>query len=180
MTRRRPIPGEVLLGEVKERAGDVGVVRNEASVEIGETEERANIFHLGWSGPICDSVKFNRVHGQLTWFNDRTEVFDLVSGKLALFEFQMKVKFDHSFVGGVDENVIHVDDKPAFGNHVMEGVVHESLKSSRGIGKPKEHDGGFKQSFVGNEGCLPLVTVLDSYIVVSPANVKLGENFGVS
>ena len=33
---------------------------------------------------------------------------------------------------------------------------------------------------MGNEGCLPLVAVLDSYIVVSPVNVKLGEDFGIS
>ena len=63
MARRRPIPGKVLLSEVKERAGNVGVVENEMSVEIGETKERANIFHFGWSRSICDSVKLNRVHG---------------------------------------------------------------------------------------------------------------------
>ena len=39
---------------------------------------------------------------------------------------------------------IYVDDKPPFGNHIAEGVIHESLKSGGGIGKPKEHDGGFK------------------------------------
>ena len=33
---------------------------------------------------------------------------------------------------------------------------------------------------MGNEGCLPLVAVLDSYIVVPPAYVKLGEDLSVS
>ena len=33
---------------------------------------------------------------------------------------------------------------------------------------------------MGNEGCLPLVAVLDLHVVVSPANIKLGENFGIS
>ena len=33
---------------------------------------------------------------------------------------------------------------------------------------------------MGDEGCLPLVAVLDLYIVVSPAYVKLGEDFSVS
>ena len=63
LTRRGPIPGKVLLGEVEERAGDVGVVRDEASVEIGESKERANIFYLGWGRPTCNSVEFNQVHG---------------------------------------------------------------------------------------------------------------------
>ena len=68
----------------------------------------------------------------------------------------MEVKFSHALqdtfgaffvesgVGGVDEEVIHVDYKPSFGNHVVEGIVHELLKSGGGIGKSKEHDGGFK------------------------------------
>ena len=33
---------------------------------------------------------------------------------------------------------------------------------------------------MGDEGCLPLVAVLDSYIVVFPVYVKLGEDFSVS
>ena len=63
LTRRGPAPGEVLFGEVEEGASDVGVIGDEASVEIGEAKERANVFHLGWSRPTCDSIEFNRVHG---------------------------------------------------------------------------------------------------------------------
>ena len=33
---------------------------------------------------------------------------------------------------------------------------------------------------MGDEGCLPLVTIFDSYVVVSPANIELGEDFGIS
>ena len=63
LARRGPVPGEVLLGEIKEGAGDIGVVRDEASVEIGEAKERANIFHLGWGRPARDPVKFDWIHG---------------------------------------------------------------------------------------------------------------------
>ena len=62
LTGRGPFPSEVFLGEVEERASDIGIVRDEASVEVGEAKERANIFHLGWSGSACDSIEFNRVH----------------------------------------------------------------------------------------------------------------------
>ena len=56
LTRGGPIPREVFLGEVEEGASDIGVVGDELSVEIGETKERANVFHLGWCGPICDAI----------------------------------------------------------------------------------------------------------------------------
>ena len=82
-------------------------------------------------------------------------------------------------VGGVDEKIIHIDDEPSFGNHIAEGVIHKSLKSGGGIGEPKEHDGGFEESFVGDEGCLPLMTVFDLYIVIPPPYVELGEDLGV-
>ena len=83
-------------------------------------------------------------------------------------------------VGGVDEEVIHIDDEPPFGNHVVERVVHEALEGSGGVGEPKEHHGGFKESFMGDEGCFPLVTVLDPYIVVPPLDVKFGEDLGIA
>ena len=60
---RGPVPQKVFLCKVEERASNVGVVGDEASVEIGEAKERADIFHLGWSRPTCDPVEFNRVHG---------------------------------------------------------------------------------------------------------------------
>ena len=33
---------------------------------------------------------------------------------------------------------------------------------------------------MGNEGCFPLVAILDSHVVVSPMNVEFGEDFGIS
>ena len=33
---------------------------------------------------------------------------------------------------------------------------------------------------MGDEGCLPLVAILDSHVVVSPTNVEFGEDFGIS
>ena len=82
-------------------------------------------------------------------------------------------------VGGEDEEVVHIDDEPFFRDHVTEGVVHEPLKGGRGVGEVKEHDGGFKEAFVGDKGSLPLVSVLDSNIVVSPSDIKFGEYFGI-
>ena len=60
---RGPIPREVFLGEVEEGTSDVGVVGNEPTVEVGESKERAHVFHLGWRRPVCDAVELDRVHG---------------------------------------------------------------------------------------------------------------------
>ena len=79
------------------------------------------------------------------------------------------------WVRGGDEEVVHVDDKPSLSDHIVEGVIHELLEYSGGGAKAKEHDGRFKKSFMDDESCLPLVTILNADIVVSPINIKLGE-----
>ena len=186
-----PIPGEVLLGEVEERVGNVRIIGDESPVEIGETKEGANIFHLGWCGPIRDAIEFDGVHGQLAGFDDHAEVFHLVGGKLAFLEFQVKVQLGHALqdalralfveggVGGVDEEVIHIDNEPSFGDHIAERVVHEVFEGGGGIGESKEHHSWFEEPLVGDEGGFPLMSVLDSYIVVSPPNIEFGEYFSI-
>ena len=82
-------------------------------------------------------------------------------------------------VRGRDEEVIHVNDKPSFGNHVSERVIHESLEGGGGVAQAEEHYGGFEQSFVGDKGCFPLVSISDADVVVSPSDVKFGEDLGV-
>ena len=96
--------------------------------------------------------------------------------KLSHILENMAALFGMSFqVRGGDEEVIHVDDKPSFSNHISEGVVHELLKHGRGVAEAKEHDSGFKEPFVGDKDCLPLMTILDMDVVILPANFKSDE-----
>jgi len=53
-------------------------------------------------------------------------------------------------------------------------------EGGRGVGEAKEHNGRFKEAFVGDEGGLPLMSVFDADVVVTPSDVKLSEDFGVS
>ena len=99
----------------------------------------------------------------------------------------MKVELSHSLedaagslsvgfhVRGGNKEVVHIDDEPSFSDHVSEQVVHEPLECGGGVAKTKEHDSGFKESLVGDEGCLPLMTIFDVDIVVPPSNIKLSE-----
>ena len=80
-------------------------------------------------------------------------------------------------VGGVDEEVIHVDDKPSFCDHIVKGIIHKALEGGRGISETKEHYGWLEESFVDDESSFPLMSVLNSDIVVSPLDVKFDEDF---
>ena len=103
----------------------------------------------------------------------------------------MKVEFSHAledstglfFVGfriwRGDKKVIHVDDEPSFSDHILERIVHEPLEHSGGVAQTEEHNCGFKESFVSDEGHLPLVAILYANVVVSQTNVKLGEMMSI-
>ena len=52
----RPVPGEVLLGEVNERSGDIGVIRNEMSVEVCEAKEGPDVFDFLGGRPTADPI----------------------------------------------------------------------------------------------------------------------------
>ena len=126
----------------------------------------------------------------MTGFDNHAEVFHLGGGEATFLQFEVEVQFRHAledtlstfavgfFVGREDKEVVHVDDKPPFFNHVLERIIHESLECGRGVGEPKEHHHWFEEAFMRDEGGLPLVTIFDANIVVPPADVKLSEQFG--
>ena len=63
-------------------------------------------------------------------------------------------------------------------NEILEDVVHHRLEGSRAVGEAKEHNQGFEEALVRPEGSLPLVSLFDPYIVISPSYIQLGEVLG--
>ena len=130
----------VLLGEVKQGAGDSGIVGDKLTIEVDKVEEGLYILDFGESRPGSDAIKFDWVHSKLTGFHDLSKVFDFRDVKLALLKLQMKVKLSHLledmagllsvgfWVGGGNEEVIHINDKLSFSDHVSERVIHELLE----------------------------------------------------
>ena len=63
-------------------------------------------------------------------------------------------------------------------NEILEDVVHHHLEGSWAVGEAKEHDQGFEEASIRPEGGLPLVSLFDPYIVISPSYVQLCEVLG--
>ena len=75
----------------------------------------------------------------------------------------------------MDAKVIHVDLQPFFPDHIGEDMIHECLECGWCVTKSEEHDGGFEEPHGGDESCFPLVFLPNANVVVSPADVELGE-----
>jgi hypothetical protein len=58
---------------------------------------------------------------------------------------------------------------------LLEYRVHHHLKGGRRVSEPEEHDCGLEKSFGGKESSFPLISVFDVDVVISPSDIKLGE-----
>ncbi len=75
---------------------------------------------------------------------------------------------------GHDKDVIEIDGYVSRCNEVFENIIHHPLESSRRVSESKEHHHGFKQTPISSECHLPLVSLFDAYIIVSPSDMRFG------
>ena len=68
---------------------------------------------------------------------------------------------------------VHRDDTLYY--EVREDLVHHRLEGTRAVREAKVHNQGFEKPAVCTEGRLPLISLLNPYIVVPPAHVQLRE-----
>src|SRR6266481_2214383 len=68
---------------------------------------------------------------------------------------------------GYRQNDIHVNGHQALINELLENVIHHGLEGGWAVGEAKVHDQWFEESPVCPEGSFPLVTLFDTYIVIS-------------
>ncbi|KAG6863343.1 hypothetical protein C0993_011909 [Termitomyces sp. T159_Od127] len=119
--------------------------------------------------------------------DDQPQILDLGLLKLALLQFEVELMLAEAFQDlvcnlvvllkrvSVDEDVVKVYAHYTLHDEVPKDVIHHCLKSGRTVGESKEHDEGFKQSTIGSEGSLPLVSFLNVHIVVALLDVQFGE-----
>jgi hypothetical protein len=92
-----------------------------------------------------------------------------------LFQHQVwhSVMLFHSFCE--DQDVVQVHTDHTFCDEILEDIIHHGLEGGWAVSETEEHHQRFKESSVGAECSLPFITFLDVNIVVSPADIKLGE-----
>ena len=111
---------------------NIGEVGDELTVEIGKAHERENVLELLGGGPRSNTIEFDRIHSKFIRMDDHVKVLNFRSGKLAFLQFKMQVQFFHALenplgllsmcggIGGVDQEVIHVDNKPSLSTEISE------------------------------------------------------------
>jgi len=86
-----------------------------------------------------------------------------------------------------DQDVVQVHYDNPFRYDGSEHIIHHSLEGSRAVGHSEEHYERFEEILVGAEGCLPLISRLDAYVIKAladiqfceiPGSTELGDEFG--
>jgi hypothetical protein len=78
------VPFDSFPSESGERDGDVGVVVNEASIEVREPEERLNVLDFSWFRPFLNCLDFIVGHSESVGRQNVTEIFHGVRMEFAL------------------------------------------------------------------------------------------------
>ena len=77
-----------------------------------------------------------------------------------------------------NKNVIQVDNYYTLHNEILEDVIHHCPEGGQTVSHTNKYHKGLKQTMVSMEGCLELISELDTYIVKSLSNVEFGEVLG--
>ena len=141
----------VFVCKAGERNDNIGVVVDEASVEVGETKEGLDILDFPWLGPVLYDFDLVGSHGESIWRQDISEVFYSIGVKFTFVSSRVKTVFPQSaedffdvflmgrLIGRINEDVVKVHDNTNI-DHVREHVVHKPLENGRSVGESKRHD----------------------------------------
>ncbi len=189
LTRVGPDKWCLLAGESGEGYDDFGVILDEASVEVGESEERLDFLDGTRDWPVSNDAGFFRIHCYAGGGDDESEVFNGIGVEGGFVQTGVKIVVAEAledgadmfrvifWVVGKDEDVVQVYDDVDVAQ-VLENVVHECLESSGTVRHPEGHDEVFVRAVTGPESRLPFVSFSDADVVVSGSEIDFGVDAG--
>ena len=186
-----PSPLDILAGQAGEGNGDVGVSRDETTIEVGKTEEGLDVLDFPRSWPVQDNLDFVFRHTESVRGENVSEVLHgvrveltLVRASIETMEPETAEDFLDMFpvighVFGEDEDIVEIDNDTDV-EEILEDVVHEPLERGGSIGKSERHNKPFKGAIASPKGGFPFVTFGDADQVVSMPEVDLGIDRGAT
>ncbi|KZT56496.1 hypothetical protein CALCODRAFT_421219, partial [Calocera cornea HHB12733] len=88
-------------------------------------------------------------------------VFDLFGVEFALFRFQVQVVFS--------KDLEHLSHSSTLIDEFAKDVVHHGLEGAGAVDQAEKHHERFEQAAICSKCCLPLISLFDPDIVVTPS-----------
>ena len=144
------VPRDVLPSKAGKRKDDFGVMGNEASIEVGESEEGLDILDFPGLRPVEDGLDLRLRHSESVSGEDVAEVLHGVRVEFALVRAGVELVLPESpedfldvlpmilEIIRVDKDVVQIDYN-AYVEEVREDLVNEALERRRGVRKSERH-----------------------------------------
>ena len=164
---------------------------DESAVEVHKPHEGLNLGDILRGRPTSNASNFDGIHFNMSFQEDKTQVLHREAFERAFLGLEVELMpLEYVQDSGhyhlmmfncvcIYQDVIHIDCHIALINEVLKDVVHHCLESSRTVGEAEEHDKGFEEASICSKGSFPLITLLDLYVVISPAYIQLREVSGL-
>src|SRR3979490_3172672 len=91
-----PCPRGTFMCQPSERNGDVRVIENKTTIEVGEAEKRLDVFDLPRFGPIADRFDFVFSHCETFGLEYVTKEFDCVFVPFTFTGFSIESVFSEA------------------------------------------------------------------------------------
>ena len=83
----RPIPRGVLASEAVKQDGEIGVISDESTVEVGKSKERLHVLDFARGGPVLNDFDLRIVHFEAFRTDNKAKEVRGIDAEVALFEF---------------------------------------------------------------------------------------------
>ncbi|KIM68185.1 hypothetical protein SCLCIDRAFT_106247, partial [Scleroderma citrinum Foug A] len=162
-------PRSVFAGKPCERNDNVGVVMDELTVEVRESEEGLNVLNFPWFRPIGDGLNFLHRHGESVGRETETEVLGGGGMELTFLWLGEEIVLLEASEDFVDVFLMGLEVL----GEIHEDTIDKSLKSCRGISQAKRHDIPFEGPISRVEHGLPFITFCNADQMVCVAEIDL-------
>ena len=179
------------MGKPHERNDDVGVVMDELTVEVHESEVGLDVLNFLRFQPVGDGLNFLHRHGEFVGKETETEVLSgggmeltfLWLGEEIVLSEALEDFADMFLMGlevlGVYQDVIQIDDNADI-KEIHEDTIDESLKGCRSICQAKGHDIPLEGPIPRAEHGFPFITFCNADQVVCMAEINLRVDLGLA
>ncbi|KIM50208.1 hypothetical protein SCLCIDRAFT_146123, partial [Scleroderma citrinum Foug A] len=169
-------PRSVFAGKPREGNDNVGVIVDESTVEVRESEEGLNVLNFPRFRPVGNGLNFLRGHRESVGRKTETEVLGRGGMEFTFLWFGEEIVLSETSKDVADVFLMGLEVL----REIREDAIDESLKSRRGISQAKRHDIPFEGPISRAERGLPFISFSNADQMVRVAKINFTIDLGLA
>ncbi|KIM51287.1 hypothetical protein SCLCIDRAFT_143604, partial [Scleroderma citrinum Foug A] len=169
-------PRSVFAGKPHERNDNVGVVVDETTVEVHESEEGLNVLNFPWFWPVGNGLNFLHGHRESIGRETETEVLGGGGMELTFLRLGEEIVLSETSEDFVDMFLMGLEVL----REIHKDTIDEPLESRGSICQAEGHDIPLEGTIPHAEHSFPFITFCNADQVVCVAEINLRVDLGLA